>query len=72
MDAIVVGGSVGGLSAAIALCKAGCNVTVLERAAWVQSTTGAVSSSRMSPLTSCYSGASHGQASSVISKSVNR
>ena len=39
---IVVGGSVGGLSAAYALLQAGCSVRVLERAAEVNSPTGAV------------------------------
>ena len=32
IHALVIGGSIGGLSAAHALLKAGCRVTVLERA----------------------------------------
>ena len=40
---VVIGGSVGGVSTAVALRKAGCEVTVLERAASIVATTGAVS-----------------------------
>lgn len=40
---VIIGGSVGGLSTAVALRKAGCEVTVLERAASIVATTGAVS-----------------------------
>lgn len=40
---VIIGGSVGGLSTAAALRKAGCEVTVLERAASIVATTGAVS-----------------------------
>lgn len=40
-SAIVIGGSIGGLSAAIALNKSGCQVTVLEKASEVIATTGA-------------------------------
>ena len=39
---VVIGGSVGGVSTAVALRKAGCHVTVLERAAAIVATTGAV------------------------------
>ena len=39
---VVIGGSVGGVSTAVALVKAGCQVTVLERAAAIVATTGAV------------------------------
>lgn len=42
-DVLIVGGSIGGLSAAHALQQAGCKVRVLERAAVVSSPTGAVS-----------------------------
>ena len=42
-DVVVVGGSVGGLSVAVGLIKAGCNVVVLEKASNVVATTGAVS-----------------------------
>lgn len=38
----VIGGSVGGVSTAVALRKAGCEVVVLERAAAIVATTGAV------------------------------
>lgn len=44
VQVIVIGGSVGGVSTAVALRKAGCNVTVLERAANIVPTTGAVRS----------------------------
>ncbi len=40
---VIIGGSVGGVSTAVALRKAGCDVTVLERAASIVATTGAVS-----------------------------
>ncbi len=40
---VIIGGSVGGISTAVALRKAGCDVTVLERAASIVATTGAVS-----------------------------
>ncbi len=40
---VIIGGSVGGVSTAVALRKAGCDVTVLERAASIIATTGAVS-----------------------------
>ena len=40
--AVVIGGSVGGVSTAVALVNAGCQVTVLERAAAIVATTGAV------------------------------
>ena len=40
---VVIGGSVGGVSTAVALQKAGCEVVVLERAAAIVATTGAVS-----------------------------
>lgn len=40
---LVIGGSVGGVSTAVALKKSGCDVLVLERAAAVVATTGAVS-----------------------------
>lgn len=39
---VVIGGSVGGVSTAVALRKAGCDVVVLERAAAIVATTGAV------------------------------
>ena len=38
----VIGGSVGGVSTAVALRQAGCEVVVLERAAAIVATTGAV------------------------------
>lgn len=38
---VIIGGSVGGVSTAVALRKAGCDVTVLERAASIVATTGA-------------------------------
>ena len=39
---VIVGGSVGGVSTAVALRQAGCEVIVLERAASIVATTGAV------------------------------
>ena len=39
---VIIGGSVGGVSTAVALRQAGCEVTVLERAASIVATTGAV------------------------------
>ena len=49
---VVVGGSIGGLSCALALLKLGCNITVLEKASSITAA-GAVSAALDSTL--CYS-----------------
>ena len=48
VEVIIVGGSVGGLSAAHALRQAGCIVRVLEKSARISNPTGAVSADMIS------------------------
>ena len=42
-EVLIVGGSIGGLSAGLALKQAGCNITILERSTGSSHPSGAVS-----------------------------
>lgn len=56
---VVIGGSVGGVSTAVALRKVGCDVVVLERAAAIVATTGAVSAKPQQSLSLLPTKSSH-------------